>query len=469
MRAPDVLQIHHQHVEALSASRPSARASRCRASTPARAGSRPTRAATRSCCPADRTGTRAAGRTAPPASRPARRNTRSAAWSSRASTDAGLQTRPTRSPSSRRDASRRVSPGTTAMRRLYQQPLRRSDSDSSLAPATGVCCRPMTHAASAAAWPARTAATIPLLDEWVLVSPHRLDAAVAGPGRGAAAVDAARLRPGLLPLPGQRARQRRAQPRVRDDVRLRQRFPRAAARRAPRPSAGAEPTTCSSPSRSPGSAASLCFSPRHDLTLARMDTAGIRAVVDAWADEIDRAGARVDGIGYVQVFENKGAAMGCSNPHPHGQIWASATVPHMPARKLAMQRRYAERHGRDLLGDYLARELPTARGSCAATTRGSSSCRSGPCGRSRRWSFRCGRVDDLRALTGDERDALADIAPPAHRALRQPLPVLVPVLDGLARAAGRRPGASRAAGCTRSTSRRCCVRPTSGSSSSGTK
>ena len=87
-----------------------------------------------------------------------------------------------------------------------------------------------------------------------------------------------------------------------------------------------------------------------------MDTAGIRSVVDTWTEELERL-ARVDGIRYAQVFENKGAAMGCSNPHPHCQIWASATVPHAPARKLAMQRRYAERHRRDLLGDYLAREL----------------------------------------------------------------------------------------------------------------
>jgi UDPglucose--hexose-1-phosphate uridylyltransferase len=100
----------------------------------------------------------------------------------------------------------------------------------------------------------------------------------------------------------------------------------------------------------------VCFSPRHDLTLAQMDAGAIRAVVDTWADEVDRL-ARDGGVGYVQVFENKGAAMGCSNPHPHGQVWASAGVPHIPTRKLEMQRRYLERHARDLLGDYLQREL----------------------------------------------------------------------------------------------------------------
>jgi len=100
----------------------------------------------------------------------------------------------------------------------------------------------------------------------------------------------------------------------------------------------------------------ICFSPRHDLTLARMETTGIRDVADLWAEEVERA-ARAGWLRYVQVFENKGAAMGCSNPHPHGQIWASAEVPHLPERKLAMQAKYHAAHGRDLLGDYLAREL----------------------------------------------------------------------------------------------------------------
>jgi UDPglucose--hexose-1-phosphate uridylyltransferase len=100
----------------------------------------------------------------------------------------------------------------------------------------------------------------------------------------------------------------------------------------------------------------VCFSPRHDLTLAEMAPAAIHGVIDTWADEVTALGAR-PGIGYVQVFENKGAMMGCSNPHPHGQIWASAHVPQIPARKDAAQARYFGSTGRDLLGDYLAQEV----------------------------------------------------------------------------------------------------------------
>lgn len=99
----------------------------------------------------------------------------------------------------------------------------------------------------------------------------------------------------------------------------------------------------------------LCFSPRHDHTLADMDVGGIRRVVDTWVDETRTLGAR-PGINYVQIFENKGEVMGCSNPHPHGQIWAQGTLPEEVAKEAQQQRRHFEAHNRTLLSDYLARE-----------------------------------------------------------------------------------------------------------------
>jgi UDPglucose--hexose-1-phosphate uridylyltransferase len=77
----------------------------------------------------------------------------------------------------------------------------------------------------------------------------------------------------------------------------------------------------------------ICFSPRHDLSLPDMTVPAIRGVVDAWAEEYLRLGSRAD-IGHVQIFENKGQMMGCSNPHPHGQIWAQRSLPREPAREL---------------------------------------------------------------------------------------------------------------------------------------
>jgi UDPglucose--hexose-1-phosphate uridylyltransferase len=100
----------------------------------------------------------------------------------------------------------------------------------------------------------------------------------------------------------------------------------------------------------------VCFSPRHDLSLPDLTPSAMRGVVDLWTEEYLRLGARPD-IGHVQIFENKGQAMGCSNPHPHGQIWAQRSVPREPAREEEYQRAHHERHGRSLLGDYLQLEL----------------------------------------------------------------------------------------------------------------
>jgi len=100
----------------------------------------------------------------------------------------------------------------------------------------------------------------------------------------------------------------------------------------------------------------VCFSPRHDLTIAEMEAGAIRGVVDAWVDQYAELMARPD-IGYVQIFENRGAMMGCSNPHPHCQIWAPSTIPNEPAKEHAAQQAYFEAHGRTLLSDYVALEL----------------------------------------------------------------------------------------------------------------
>ena len=99
----------------------------------------------------------------------------------------------------------------------------------------------------------------------------------------------------------------------------------------------------------------VCFSPRHDLTLARMAVAEIKAVVDAWCDEFSNLAAHPN-VRSVQIFENRGAMMGCSNPHPHGQIWANESVPDELAREVATQRAYFEKNHTSLLEDYLALE-----------------------------------------------------------------------------------------------------------------
>ncbi len=97
----------------------------------------------------------------------------------------------------------------------------------------------------------------------------------------------------------------------------------------------------------------VCFSPRHDLTLGRMTSDAIRRVVDMWAEQTTELGA---GYRWVQVFENRGEAMGASNPHPHGQIWAGTALPGEAAREDASQRAHLATAGRRLLLDYVDQE-----------------------------------------------------------------------------------------------------------------
>lgn len=99
----------------------------------------------------------------------------------------------------------------------------------------------------------------------------------------------------------------------------------------------------------------VCFSPRHDLTLPELDLAAVEDVVVTWTEQTADLSQR-DFIRYVQVFENKGAMMGCSNPHPHSQIWATEHIPVEPAKELERQRAYFNEHRRTLLAEYLAEE-----------------------------------------------------------------------------------------------------------------
>ena len=103
----------------------------------------------------------------------------------------------------------------------------------------------------------------------------------------------------------------------------------------------------------------VCYHPDHSLTLARMTPQEIRPVVDAWTREYEDL-ASLDWIRYVQIFENRGAMMGASNPHPHGQIWSSSFVPDEPAAETAAQREHLSLTGCCLLCEYLAAEQAAA-------------------------------------------------------------------------------------------------------------
>jgi UDPglucose--hexose-1-phosphate uridylyltransferase len=98
-----------------------------------------------------------------------------------------------------------------------------------------------------------------------------------------------------------------------------------------------------------------CFSPRHDLTVSRMSVPDLTLVVDVWAEQYADLG-RQPHIGHVQIFENRGAMMGASNPHPHCQIWAGSSIPTEVAAEQREQAAWRAAHGSCLLCDYLALE-----------------------------------------------------------------------------------------------------------------
>lgn len=100
----------------------------------------------------------------------------------------------------------------------------------------------------------------------------------------------------------------------------------------------------------------ICFSPDHSLTLPMMETDAIEKVIEIWQKEYNLLGSRTD-INHVQIFENKGAVMGCSNQHPHGQIWAQNSIPLEVEKKSKHQLTYWEKNGGSLLQDYLMQEI----------------------------------------------------------------------------------------------------------------
>jgi UDPglucose--hexose-1-phosphate uridylyltransferase len=97
----------------------------------------------------------------------------------------------------------------------------------------------------------------------------------------------------------------------------------------------------------------ICFSPNHSLTLPQLSKEQVRSVIDCWAAQSSELGTQYT---WVQLFENKGAAMGCSNPHPHGQLWASSHVPDEPAIEDVRQRAYLAETGYSLLTEVAAQE-----------------------------------------------------------------------------------------------------------------
>jgi UDPglucose--hexose-1-phosphate uridylyltransferase len=193
----------------------------------------------------------------------------------------------------------------------------------------------------------------PLRQSWVMVSPHRTKRPWQGEVAQKTTPSGVSYDPACYLCPGNKRAGGDVNPAydgifsfVNDYAAL---LPEAAAASE----APASPLLVAEPVR--GLCKVVCFHPDHSLTLARMTRAEIRPVVDAWAQQYEEIGG-LDWIEYVQIFENRGAMMGASNPHPHCQIWSTSFVPDEPAAETKAQSEYLARTGRCLLCDYAEAE-----------------------------------------------------------------------------------------------------------------
>lgn len=196
----------------------------------------------------------------------------------------------------------------------------------------------------------------PLLDEWVLCSPGRLKRPWLGQTDTPSPASTTRpaYDPACYMCPGNTRASGEPNPDYESVFLFDNDYPALTAPESADDSPNTSPLLIAAPVE--GRCRVVCFSPRHDMHLGVMTPSAVRQVVDAWAAESERLKTD-EGASYVQIFENRGSMMGASNPHPHGQIWASEHVPTIPARKARCQKDYWSQHGRDLLGDYLDEEL----------------------------------------------------------------------------------------------------------------
>jgi UDPglucose--hexose-1-phosphate uridylyltransferase len=193
----------------------------------------------------------------------------------------------------------------------------------------------------------------PLRQAWVLVSPHRTQRPWQGEVAQKSAPQAISYDPQCYLCPGNPRAGGAVNPNYDTVFSFVNDYAALLPEPQPEPAPAASPLLVSAPAR--GLCKVLCFHPDHSLTLARMTRPEIRRVIDAWTAEYQDIAA-LNWIRYIQIFENRGALMGASNPHPHCQIWSTDYVPDEPAAETIAQREHLDRTGRCLLCEYLAAE-----------------------------------------------------------------------------------------------------------------
>lgn len=190
----------------------------------------------------------------------------------------------------------------------------------------------------------------PLTGEWLLLSPHRTQRPWQGKTEDAPIVQSAEYDPKCYLCPGNVRMGGQQNAEYPDTYVFDNDF--KALKECEQPFSDDEDGLFRSESTD-GTCRVICFSRKHNVTLAEMDEADLLPVIDVWKSQMEELS---ENYRWVQIFENKGEIMGCSNPHPHGQIWASNYIPEEPYKEDRCQKAYLEQHGKNLLVEYLARE-----------------------------------------------------------------------------------------------------------------
>lgn len=193
----------------------------------------------------------------------------------------------------------------------------------------------------------------PLTGEWLLVSPHRAERPWQGQTEKVPPEERPQYDPDCYLCPGNSRAGGAVNPKYTSTYVFDNDFPALLTKKY-RPSGLTHALFQARPER--GICRVLCFSPRHDLTLALMSVKEIRPVVDMWAEQTEDFRENVPWIQYVQIFENRGAMMGASNPHPHGQIWATEFLTEQVKKEDRAQRNYYYEHGQTMLAEVLVEE-----------------------------------------------------------------------------------------------------------------
>ncbi|PSN42530.1 putative galactose-1-phosphate uridylyltransferase [Blattella germanica] len=191
----------------------------------------------------------------------------------------------------------------------------------------------------------------PLKGEWVLVSPHRTKRPWSGQLEDVPEENIPEFDPKNPLCPGVTRPNGMVNPKYESTFVFTNDFP-ALLEDVPSPNSSEDPLF--QMGQAQGTCRVMCFHPKSNITLPLMTVADIRAVIDKWVEQLEDLGKKYL---WVQIFENKGSIMGCSNPHPHCQIWASAFFPNEPRIKDHYQLEYYQKYKRPLLMDYVTKEL----------------------------------------------------------------------------------------------------------------